>query len=390
MRFTSLWCILNRVKLRSSARTLKKKSIASARIAVATFNGLHDDGRVTSVLLHLQHSFEMLIKAALHQARVPVFDKMSGRSIGFEASVRQAQQTPSIKLTDEEAGTLRAIDAMRDDEQHWYTTVDEGLLFLHVRAAITLFDDLLHRVFGERLADHLPLRVLPISVEPPQDFHFLVDREYEKIADLLKPGRRSGAEARARIRALLAMEAHNEPDTKVSDSDVSRVEKGIRSGKKRDQVFPKLASVGASVAGEGLEVEVRFVKRGGLAVTFVDSDSEADAAAIRTVDLQKRFHRSAGQLAQALKMSQPRAVALREHLGIDADPKLRHEFSFGSQRHVRYTDHAFNVMQEAVQSLDMDAIWASHGKARTLTPRPQCLQPDCATRQNRSPNSSAA
>lgn len=117
---------------------------------------------MTTVLLHAQHAFEMLLKAALNQRQVNVFDKSTGRSIGFEQVVRRrTAQTTGIKLTDEEAGTLRAIDALRDDEQHWYNDVDEALLYVHLRAAVTLFDDLLQRVFAEHLADHLPRRILP-------------------------------------------------------------------------------------------------------------------------------------------------------------------------------------------------------------------------------------
>ncbi len=365
------------MKLRSSARILKRKAVSSLRTSVGAFNGLNDDGRATTVLLHLQHAFEMLLKASLNQKRVTLFDKKTGRSIGFESAIRQAQQTVGIKLTEEEAGTLRTIDAMRDDEQHWYNEVDEGLLYVHVRASVTLFDDLLNRVFGERLAEHLPLRVLPVSTEPPQDFDFLVDREYAKVAELLKPGRRAGAEARARIRTLLAMEAHTEPETQVSDKDVTRVEKGIREGKSREVVFPRLSGIAASVTGAGVEVQVRFIKKGGLPVTYVADG--ADAAAVRTVDLQNKFHRSAFEMADELGLSRPKAHALRVHLGIDSDPNLTHTFNFGSQHPVRYSDHAFNKMKDALASLDMDAIWAAHKATARGAPRVACTQPDCAT-----------
>ncbi len=141
------------MKLRQVARTLKAKSFTSLRTAVVTFNSPVDDGRTTTVLLHLQHAFEMLLRAGLQQGRTRVFDKRSGRAIGFERSIALAQQSARIKLTDAEAGTLRAVDAMRDDEQHWYNDVSEGQLYLHIRAAVTLYDDLLQRVFSERLAD---------------------------------------------------------------------------------------------------------------------------------------------------------------------------------------------------------------------------------------------
>lgn len=365
------------MKLRHDARALKKKALSSMRAAMTAFNSPHDDGRVTAVLLHLQHAFEMLLKGALVQGGTAVFDKNSGRSISFEQAVRQCQQLAGLKLTDEQAGTLRAIDAMRDDEQHWLTEVDEGLMYLHARACVTLFDDMLHKVFGERLADHLPLRVLPISVQAPQDFVTLVDREYSNIAELLKPGRRARSAARARIRALLAMEAHVHPDAQVSITDVNRVEKGVRAGKSRDQVFPRLGQVAASVSGQGLEVQVRFVKHDGLPVRLVTNNA-VDAAAFREVDLQKKYHRPPKELARSVGISTARGTALRAHLGIDHDDDCRHVFVFGSQKHTRYSDNAFTRLRSAVATLDMKAVWTAHAPRPAGKTAPPCTQPDCA------------
>lgn len=368
------------MKLRQDARALKRKALSSMRAAMTAFNSPHDDGRVTDVLLRLQHAFEMLLKAALVQGGKAVFDKKTGRSITFEQAVRQCQQLPALKLSNEDAGTLRAVDAMRDDEQHWLTEVDEGLLYLHARASVTLFDDILHKVFEERLADHLPLRVLPISVEAPQDFVSLVDREYAHVTELLKPGRRARSTARARLRALLAMEAHVDPDAQVSVSDVNRVEKGVRAGKSRDQVFPRLGDVAASVSGQGLSVQVRFVRQDGAPVRLV-ADDTVDAAAIREVDLQKKFHRPPAELAKAVGITTARGTALRAHLGVDDDPTCRHVFVFGSQRHTRYSDNAFTRMREAAAALDMDGIWAAHAPARRGKARQMCTQPGCARGQ---------
>lgn len=368
--------------MRAVAKALHGKALSSMRAAMTAFNSPHDDGRATSVLLHLQHSFEMLLKAALSQGRAKVFDKKTGRSIGYEAAVNQARQLAGFKVTDDEAGTLRAIDALRDDEQHWFNDVPEGLLYLHVRAAVTLFDELLFRAFKQRLADHLPNRVLPVSTEAPQDILTLVDREFDNIANLLKPGRRARGDARAKIRTLLALEAHVAEDTRVSDSDVDRVEKGIKAGKTREQVFPKLSPLAADISGEGLTVKVKIVKHAdALPVRLVRDGAggeDLDAAAVREVDLQKKYHWSPFELADKLGVSRPRATALREHLGIDRDPDSLHVFEFGAQRHPRYSDNALTRMREAKAKLDMEAIWASHAPGRRSKPRPLCSQPDCA------------
>ena len=365
------------MKLRNDARHLRTKALSSIRSAMTAFNSLEEDGRATRVLLHLQHSFEMLLKAALVQDKQTVFDKSTGKSIGFSKCVNLGGTKP-LSLTNEEAGTLRTIDAMRDEEQHWYTIVDEGLLYLYTRAGVTLFDDLLHRVFGDRLADHLPLRVLPVGTEPPQDFQTLVDREYENIADLLKPGRRARAEADARVRALLAMEVQVDPDAEVSDADVRRVVRGIQAGKSRAAVFPQLSDVATSVEGTGLSVEVRFVKKEGLPVRLVKDEEEADAASIRLVPMQKKFHWTAFELADKLGLSRPKATALRQHLGIDTDSDCSHTFTFGTQKHPRFSDNAFVRMRDSLKGgIDMDAIWASHSTGKRKMPRPHCNQKGC-------------
>lgn len=363
------------MKLRQEARVLKGKAVSSLIATTEAFNSPHDEGRTTKVLLHLQHAFEMLLKAALVQSGVSVFDAAMGRSLGFEACIRKAAEHPTIKLSEADAGALRAIDAMRDDEQHWFNQVSEQLLYIHARAGVTLFDDLLQRVFKEALASYLPSRVLPVSVDPPRDLVLLLDEEYAQITALLQPGRRARHEARARIRTLLAMEAHTVPDTRVSSKDVDRVETGIRSGEARSMVFPKLDELATAVDGDGVLVTVRFVKsQAAPPVRFV-SDETAPAAAIREVDLQRKFHRSAADLAASLGLTQPRSTALRRHLGIDEDPKCSYEFVFSSQRHRRYSDNAFTRMRDALASVDMGAVWSAHNPA-AQNPSP-CTSPDC-------------
>lgn len=347
--------------VKRDAQVLHSKAIASMRVATAAFNSPDDVGRVTQVLLSLQHSFEMLLKAALVQNRVRVFDKESGRSIGMDKCINQAQNDTVIKLTDDEAGTLRTIDAMRDDEQHWFAEVSEQILYLHARAGITLFDELLDRVFGQRLATYLPLRVLPLSTDPPRDLHLLLDEEYSAIADLLKPKRRMTEPAKARIRTLLAMEAHEEPDTRVSDKDVARVVKGIRAGKTRAEVFPRLENLATDVTGEGPNVTVHFNKKGeGAAVHFVPEDADVESAAIREVDLNARFSRTKAELADALGVKQHIATALRDHLAVDQDPRCYRDITYNNSVLRKYSDRAFAPMREFIKAGKAEAVRAAH------------------------------
>lgn len=343
---------------------LRDRALASLRRSVREFNSFDEEGRSTAVLRDLHHSLEMLLKAALVQRGVTVFDRRTGQSLSFDKCLRLSSE--HLQITTDEAGTLRAIDALRNEEQHWFAEVSEGLLYLHTRAGVTLFDELLHRALGERLANHLPHRVLPISAEPPRDLQLLIDEEFTAIKALLAPGRRRRPEARARIRALLAMEALNADEVRVSKRDVDRVQCGILEGKDRYVVFPRLNTVQSEVDGEGLEVRVRFTRRDGegAPVRLIAADDPRAAAAIREVDLQRKYHRSAKELATALGLTAPMAVAVRRALEIDNDPSCRHVFSFGSQQHQRFSDNAFTRMRDALPGLDLEQVWQDFGPRR--------------------------
>jgi hypothetical protein len=231
---------------------------------------------------------------------------------------------------------------------------------------VTLFDELLERVFDERLVHHLPHRVMPISAEPPQDIQVLIDEEFSQIHQLLQPGRRRRPEARARIRSLLALESHvREELTPVSRKDVDRVERAVRANGTREQIFPALTELGSEVSGEGVEITVHFTKRSGAPFRFVRSDEDVEAGAVREVDLQRKYHQSGAELAARLGLSQPRCLALRRELGIDDDTNCKHDFVFGSQRHPRYSDNAFTKMKAAIdEGIDMDLVWKRHGPRR--------------------------
>jgi hypothetical protein len=123
------------VKLRRDARNLKQKALSSLRRGLVAFNAYDDDGRITTVLLHFQHCCEMLVKAALVQKRVNIFDG-SGRTFSLEKCANLAKQHCGV--TEGEAGLMRALDSLRNAEQHWFIRIDEDVLYLHARGLVTL------------------------------------------------------------------------------------------------------------------------------------------------------------------------------------------------------------------------------------------------------------
>ena len=235
--------------------------------------------------------------------------------------------------------------------------VAEDLLYLNTRALITAFDAFLKRALDDELLAHIPPRVLPVSTLPPGDFEFLVDREFRLIADLLQPGRRQRDEARARIRSMLAMESIVVDEVEISERDIDRIEKAVKLGKQFIEVFPRLSTIGTQTEGDGINLMVHFTKKQGAPVRYIGGDDPLDAAAVRELDLQKKFHTRASDLAVKIGLTVPKANVLRAHLGIDSDPSCRHVFEFGSQKIPCFSDNAIRRMKDALAEVDMEEIW---------------------------------
>jgi len=85
---------------------------------------------------------------------------------------------------------------------------------------------------------------------------------------------------------------------------------------------------------------------------------------VREVDLQRKYYISKPDLARRLGLTPPKALALRRHLVIDEDEDCVHTFDFDSQKHYRYSDNALRRMQEALATVDMDAVWEANRPRR--------------------------
>jgi hypothetical protein len=189
--------------VKKEARLLKEKSLNPLTLSIDHFNRHWDVGRTDAVLMLLDHSFEMFLKAAILHRGGRIRDAGEKNTIGFDACVRRALSTPKVQfLAEEQALTLQAINGLRDAAQHHLVDISEGHLYLQAQSGITPYRDLLKSVFGEELRGLLPDRVLPIATIAPLDPIALFTEEIQQVARLLSPGKRRRAEATARLPAL--------------------------------------------------------------------------------------------------------------------------------------------------------------------------------------------
>jgi hypothetical protein len=91
----------------------------------------------------------------------------------------------------------------------------------------------------------------------------------------------------------------------------------------------------------------------------VGGDDPAASAAVREIDLRKKFHMQRTELAAKIGLSAPKAKVLRAHLGVDDDASCCHVFEFGAQKIPCFSDNALRRMKEALPDLDMSELWAN-------------------------------
>ena len=105
--------------MKKEARLLLDRSVNSLVFAIEIFNRPSDRGRIEGVLIFLDHSFEMLLKAAILHRGGRIREKRKSHTIGFDSCVSKALTDGAIKfITDEQALTLSTLNAMRDAAQH--------------------------------------------------------------------------------------------------------------------------------------------------------------------------------------------------------------------------------------------------------------------------------
>ena len=128
--------------MQKEAKPLKQKALASLLQGIDHFNGVTDLGRLEAVLIFLDHSFEMLLKADILKKGGKIRDPREKNTIGFDRCVRKAL-SETVFLTEDQALVLQALNGLRNAAQHHLLELSESELYFHAQAGVTLFRDIL-------------------------------------------------------------------------------------------------------------------------------------------------------------------------------------------------------------------------------------------------------
>lgn len=295
--------------MKKESRLLLEKGINSLTLSIEHFNRPWDKGRTEAVLIFLDHSFEMLLKAAILHKGGKIRERRAKQTIGFDACVRKALSDDKVRfLTKEQVLTLQAINSLRDAAQHHLLDLSEQHLYLHAQSGLTLFRDLLKAVFDRDLTSILPERVLPVSTAPPTDIASLFETEINKISQLLKPGSRRRVEVFAKLRGLAILESAIQGEkVQPGSGDLKKLEAKIQSGQSWDNVFPGVASIEFTTKGYGPSLDLRISQKKGVPVHIVPEGTPGAAVvAIKRVDELGFYNLSLTQLANNVGLPGPK------------------------------------------------------------------------------------
>lgn len=341
----------------------RRRALDSIRLSIELFNRPHEQGRVESVLLLSLHAHEMLAKAIVRKHGRSVWRRRESRSISYEKALAMLGPDDLGIIDEGMSIALRALSNLRDAAQHYILDLSEQDLYLQIQGAVTSFDSLLRAEFQEGLADHLPARVLPISTQPPESLELLVDSEVSQIRDLLRPGRRRTAQAKAKLRAMVALDlAAAGQHRNASPLEIDRAAKRLREGRAWQDVLPNLASLAIETTGTGQTFNLRITKRGEAGVVrFAETEDEAeDAAIIREVDRTNQYPFLVSQLADLCGLTRPKTSALVWKLGLLDDENYSTVFTHGRSTFRQYNHEALRKLREAAGQLDMHEVWADY------------------------------
>ena len=353
--------------MKKEARLLLDRAIDALTLSIDHFNRPWDGARAEAVLIQLDRSFEMILKATIVHKGARIREPRAKQTMGFDHCVRKCLTDAKVKcLKPEQALTLQIINGLRDAAQHYILEISEDELYLQAQAGVTLLRDLLREVFEEDLADYLPERVLPVSTRPLQDLLELFREKVDQVRKLLKPGSRRRVEARARIRPMAIMEgsvqgSHVQP----GEGDLNRLLRRIEAGEQPEQIFPGVSALRLQADGSGAAINLRITKAEGIPIKLVkEGEPGAAVVAVKRVNEIDFYSLGLNDLATKVGLSAPKTLAVIRHLKLQGNDEYFKEFKIGASKFRRYSALALDRMKKELPTLDVEKIWREANKRK--------------------------
>lgn len=349
--------------MKKEAKHLFKKAIDSLILSIEIFNRPNETARVHSVLILMDHSFEMLLKAAIVEKGGKIKQKNKGETIGLEACLRKALSDNDIKfLSEDEVLTVQSLNGLRDAAQHYLLELSEQHLYFQAQTGLTLFRDISKRVFDIDLKTYLPIRVLPLSTTPPANINSFFIDEIEEIKKLIQPKNRKTIEALEKLRALSIIEkAIQGEDSQPKDSELRKTLNQLKQGGNFKQIFPGVATLNFTSEGYGPSLDLRITRKEGIPIQIVPEGTDGAAiVAIKRVSELDFYNLGRDQLARKVGLTGPKTTAIIYFLQLKNDPECFKKITIGKTTFDRYSQKAIKVIKDELKRTDINTIWENY------------------------------
>jgi len=350
--------------MKREVKALLNNSIDSLLLSIEQFNRLYSRGRVVSVFMLLNHSFEMLLKAAIVHKGGKIREKKAKETIGFDHCVRKCLSDAQVKcLNEEQALAIRLINNLRDAATHYLLDITEEQFYLHVQSGVTVFREILNKVFQKNLSNYLPSRVLPISTKTPRDLYFLIDEQVEEIKRLLNFPKRKLSLARNKLRPIAIMENSVKGDsTQPSERDLNKMLENLAEENDWQSIFPGIAGLNLNTEGGGLNVTLRITKKEGIPIKLVKEKNKEGTlfVAVKRVNELDYYTLGAKDLAEKLGLSLNKTVALIYYFELQKNEEYYKLIKIGASKFKRYSPKALDFLKKKLSNIDINKVWEDY------------------------------
>ena len=349
-------------------RRLKKEALDGLILSVDIFNRPFDSGRYSAVLIHLDHSIEMLLKAILSLHRKQIFEPKGQITIGFNKCINLCLSSlDKPALSEREARTLRHLHAVRSDAQHYFLEEeDEGFLYQIIRSATRAFASIWQRTFNVSIEKHLPERVIPLATRPNMDIDALFLHDVARMRDAFQGGAAKKAWGRRIMRKwglIYAADKVEEINNPFMDHQLSWFESIVHSDAGIVEVLPLLGGSTLDEHDVADKIAIHLTKREGVAVHFVDNaDGDGQPLmAVREYSEFERFPFRASDLVKRISDEFPQfnmydVQVANARLDLKADSKMYTELQNGNQTLRRYSSDAERRIRELYRQEEWDEL----------------------------------
>jgi hypothetical protein len=349
--------------VRKESRTLHAKAVDLLVLAVDHFNRAWDRGRIEAVLILLDRSFELLLKAIIvHRAGGSAIREpgKAGMTLGFDPCLRKCLSDAQLKcLNEDDAVALQALNTLRDAAQHYMVELADDHLYVHAQSAVTLFSRLTEEVFGRPLVNQIPRRILPVCAKVPSGIESMFDIEFADIKRLVSPGSRRRLDAKARLRAMAILQASLDGKrSQHSDGELDQIVKRINKGEDWRAIFPGVTTLTIEPDGTGPGLSIRITRNKGEAVRLVqEGDANAAVVAVRRVNETDFYSLGARDLAKKLGKNETRLLWFIRREKVQENPDFFKVITIGKSPFKRYSKPCYEMLRERLAEIDLDALW---------------------------------